>query len=770
MLPYLKFIFFISTMICFGFVFLSQLGRVKSLLVLTPISISFGIASYIFTCHTLSFLIGPQLASKISIVILFLSSILILVLKYFVQKALHKPEMEANTSELAFLYLTATVICILSFLAIYRFGTFDKEFHIPLALTIFHNNIYPPHDFYKPDYVLLYHYGGDLFAGAISYFCNLEIFTSYELISSVLSGTTFLSLFALAWLITKDFKLSFLAGFCAYFGGGLLWLDACIKYFFKLLPPNYANWNFLQTFFNIGIHGGIIDAPSVMTFLSTSGLGTPLMILSLILFWHMYEETRLKEIFIYIVFITISLFGLFISAEWLYATFWAGVIPFLLFLISKKKLKFIASVFLLLIISATLSKSIGNPLFMQDPIQHLGRANIFDISLKQKLFTVMSWGRLSEQLMNYQEVSCFSWQFISEFGLSLILLPIAVIYLFKSKNMFVLLLFFIAAFTIPIPAIIEFKINPVDLNRLFNFGNIILIMLISCGIGFFYKNFMKNKILILIYLTCFCLSPLMGLFSSIVFTPYIYSDKIFVQEVFDNLKKIKSIEVLNAYFKQLSFAADKAKHSPANNFQNEIYFLKTHSSPGDVAISSSVDIPAYAGVYTIIPSGKWLYKDLLYSDFDSTFLTTLTTLDPLILDELNIRWILISNDSKNNLPIETQKLLLNNRLFNLVYVSRDKKYEIYHIENVKQFLNQFPRRTAWLLTNSKGQPVESAQLNSNVISLFPKSKDALAYLRSIQDSKPELKKVLITSQALTIDGLERQIKDSMLNITLDKKF
>src|SRR3989338_3083687 len=177
MLPYLKFIFFISIIISFGFIFLSQAGKLKSLLVLTPLSASFGIASYIFTCHTLSFLIGPQLASKISIVILFLSIMLILFFKRF---ALHKPETEVKTSKLTFLYLTATLISIFSFLAISRFGAFDKEFHIPLALTIFHNDIYPPRDFYKPDYVLLYHYGGDLLAGAISYFCNLEIFTSYE--------------------------------------------------------------------------------------------------------------------------------------------------------------------------------------------------------------------------------------------------------------------------------------------------------------------------------------------------------------------------------------------------------------------------------------------------------------------------------------------------------------------------------------------------------------------------------------------------------------
>ena len=295
-------------------------------------------------------------------------------------------------------------------------------------------------------------------------------------------------------------------------------------------------------------------------------------------------------------------------------------------------------------------------------------------------------------------------------------------------------------------------------------------MLITCGIGFLFKSFMENKILILIYLTCFCLSPLAGLFSAVVFTPHIYSDKMFVQEVFKNFQRIKSFKDLNAYFNQLYFSSNKAKHAPANNFQDEIDFLKTHSNPQDVAISSSVDIPVYAGVYAIIPSGKWLYKDLLYSTFDSTFLTTLTTLDPFILDELNIRWILISNDSKNNLPLETQKLLLNTNLFKLVYISLDKAYQIYHVENTRQLLNQLKRKTAWLLTNSKGQPAEIAQLNSSTITLFPHSKDALAYLRAIQDLKPEIKKVLITSQAFTIDSLERQIKDSMLNIILDKKF
>ena len=377
----IKFLTFIFILTSFGFISLSQITKITSILYLVPFSFIAGMSSYLFLCHSLSFLFGPKLGSIISLLILFILTIFILILKKFRYKHFHGITNEINKKQLIFLSLFALIISILSYSAMNRFSIFDKEFHIPLAITIFHNNVYPPRDFYRPEYIILYHYGGDLLSGAINYLTKLEISTSFEALLSVLSGITFLCYFVLAWILTKNYKISFIAGFCSYFGGGLLWLDTLIRYIFKLSPVSEQNWNFLQTLLNIGTHGGILDAPSINAFISTMGTGTPILIFSLLLFWEITKESTNKGIAYKIIFLNISLFSLFLCAEWLFVTFWACIIPFVSFQAIKKQTKLLLPALLILIISIVLNKSIGNALFLQDSIQQLGRINIFDISI-----------------------------------------------------------------------------------------------------------------------------------------------------------------------------------------------------------------------------------------------------------------------------------------------------------------------------------------------------------------------------------------------------
>ncbi|MBI3591355.1 MAG: hypothetical protein HY094_08285 [Candidatus Melainabacteria bacterium] len=773
MLCILKLVFFLFCPVSFGLLSLSGLTKIKSPVLLTPLSISFGISAYLFICHVLSFIMGPKIASVLALFILLLFSLIVLITSH---KNIFKFKKEITNHEMLTLILLAVTILTLTHLAIYRFGTFDKEFHLPFVLTMYQNNVYPPRDLFRPDYVLLYHYGGDLLAGAIYNFCNIDISRAYELVATFSACTIFLSFIALAWTLTNNFKLSLIAGFCSYFGGGLLWLDAICRYLLKILPQGAENWSFLQTYFNLGLHGGIINAPSICCFVSTFNLGYPILILVLILFWKMLGEDDLKINIFYLTFLVVSLFILFLSAEWLYMTFWAGVIPFLFFLFWKKKRKHLIFIFALLAISVVLSKTIGNALFLQDPIQSLGRRNIFDISIKEKLFWITSWGRLTTNIMRYEAVYFFSWNFIVEFGLSIILFLFSIIYLKKTQNLFALLLFLCAVTTMPLPLILDFKINPVDLNRLFAFGNTIIILLITCGLSVAFKSFLKNKLLIFTYIVFFCLSPISELLSSAVFTPYITFSKTFTQTTLDKLKTVHSINDFKQYITEFNDSVLKLKNHNRELFKNEIEFLKSNCKPGDVAISNLAELPAYGGVYTLIPAGKFLYKDLLYSSFDSIFPTTLTTLDPYLLDELNVKWVIISNTLKNQLPKDTQDILSNTELFNLAYVGKEKNngskewFEIYHLNNIKTSLDKFKRKIGWLLVDQSGRPIEITILQTNKISLFPHSKDALLYLKSLYSIKPNLKKELITAQTIETNSLEQQISADEMPIMLDKRF
>lgn len=763
MFSIIKFIIFLVCSWAFGYISLSRLLKIRSLVLLIPLSVSFGIAAYVFTCHILSFLIGTQKAAWISVIILVFESILI----FFINRKNSTPaEKEITTSQLITISTIAIFVYFLTFMAVSKFGTFDREAHIPIAMTMFHNNVYPPRDCFRSDYVLLYHYGGDLLAGAIQYITNLDISTSYELVAAILSGTTFLSFFALCWLLTSGFKLSLLGGFCAYFGGGLLWLDAIIRYLTKNFPDGVTNWSFLQTFLNLGIHGGINNAPSVLTFISTFNLGNPILICSLILFWKMIQEKNIKSGIYYIFFLTITLFILYLTADWLYVTFWVAVLPFTFFLWKDNKKQFIISTLIILFISVLLNKSVGNPLFLQDPLQALGRTNIFDAGIKERLFSVVGWGRISAHVMNYQTISCFSWDFICEIGLSLFLFSVALIYLIKTKSRLGYLLFLVSAMTMPIPVLIDFKLNPVELVRLFAFGNTMLILLITCGMAFLYKPFVKNNFLLIPYAVVFCLSPFSQLIFGAVFSPHIYSNKSLVQTLCNDLKKIKSLNELLSYLRDYSQYMHLTKSRVTTAYKSEMGFFRSQSKPGDVALSTIHEIPAYTGVYSLIPTQRFVYWDLLYSPHNTLYETAFSTLDPYLLKELNIKWLLINPELKIKLPKETQDTLNNSNIFSLAFISPNK-LEIYHINDLKNILKISPRKTAWMLINRNGYPVTSGK---NKIVLFPSLRNALIELKSLQSTNPILKKQLITACAVIIQSLEKQIVDSKINIDVEKRF
>lgn len=776
MLCTIKFFLFVLVIFSFGFSILSQIGKIRSLLLLIPISFSFGTAFYIFICHILSFFLGPQLSVKVSLTILLIATLIILILKI---KKITKIDLEVSTKEIVILKLITLLIFILTFLSIYKIGAFDKSFHTPLGLSMHHNNIYPPQDMFRPEYLLLYHYGGDLLAIAIYEITKVDILRAYELVSTLSSGVTFLSFVALAWVLTKKYSISLISGFCSYFGGGFLWLDAILRYIFKKLPEDIQHLSLLETFVSYGIHGSIINAPSVHTFVSTFALGNPLLIASIIIFWKIIEDKTTKTRIINLIFLNILLFSLFLSAEWLYLTFWAGVLPFLFVLLYKKQNKEVLFTLILLTTSFILNKSIGNVLFLQEGIQHLGRTNIFNVEIKKNIFEITTWGRFTKELTTYQNIPVLSWDFISEFGLSFFLFPFVIIYLTKTKNLFATMLFLIAVFTMPLPLLFDFKTNPADFNRLFAFGNTMIITLITCGIYTYYKYFLQKKALIIAYILTFILSPFSGILFGSVFTPYIANSKEFANSIFSEFKKIKSPGEVTIFLKDLNKTLYNERNQPYNTYKEEINFLIQNSKPKDVAISNIPDLPLYAGVYTTIPGRVRIYKDQVYSSFDTIYTSTLGTLDPYLLTELNIKWLVLINTFRDSYPQEKKEILQNKAFFELVYTGPERKkpqsekvekIEIYKVNDLKEYLKNFQRKTGWLLVDKIGQPIEISVLKSNKITLFPTSKEALLYLKQLYKIEPGLKKELITSQAGIIEELEKFLKANNLGIILEKKF
>ncbi len=756
MIAVTKFIFFIMTLFAFGSTSLLFLANIRSAILLLALSLPIGIASYVFLLHSLSFIIGPRAASIISILIIFLILTTILTIKRkYLKKKISEIEFSGNIYCFVF---SALLIIILSYFAVNRSGVTDIKFHNVVSLTIFQNNIYPPKDMFRPEYLLIYHYGSDLFAGAINYIFNININKSFELIVSIMCGVTFLCFCATGWILSKNYLFAYIAGFCGYFSGGLLWFDALLKYLSGYSKT--LNLDFIQSLANFGIHGSILNAPSSSCLVPTFNFGYPLLTTSFILFWHMVNLKENKKIIIQMILLNLLLFGLFLSAEWLYFTFWIGILPFSLFYLANKSKKNFYLTLSLLITSTILSKLIGNAIFLQDKIQNLGRANIFNIDLKEKLFWITSWGKFPRNTLDYSEISLFSWDFVSDFGVTIILIPLIVFYLVKTKNMFAVLLSICSILTMSLPLFIDFKTNPADLNRFFSFGNAILAILILYSIEELIKNSRYKRILILAFVSMLTFSPFLGLLLSSTLTKYCYMNKDFSGKVRNEVSQLKTLHDYIDYFKKYNDSIFYLKNEGFIIFDKEIKFLKENMKAKDFAISADPRISLFSGIYTIVPSRYSVYKDQLYSSFDSIYSTIFNTLDPYLLKELGIKWIILESKFKEGLPKEVLTLLDNRKKFNLLYTNKvaGTEIEIYQVQNIEEsLLASINRKTNWILVNKYGHPVVSTNNPKDIIS-FPSSKDALLYLSELHTKHKSLKKELFTSQAIVIDNSKLTVK------------
>jgi hypothetical protein len=715
--------------------------------------------------HCFSYIFGPQKASIISLTLVALINIL-----FLLKKTEYIFEKEINNSSLLTLISTTLLICGFTYLSVFRFGIFDQIFHDPLALTLFHNDIYPPRDYFRPSYVILYHYGGDLLAGSIKQITGLQITRCFELVSTICSGINFLSFTALGWLLTRNFKLSYIMGFCTYFGGGLLWIDAILRFLSNDLPEHFTGAGFAEVFTTIGVHGSVVNAPSVLAFSSTSSLGIHMLIFSLIVFWQMINNKESKVIN-HLITLSISLLSLSICAEWLYLTFFASILPLTMIYVLKKDFRACGLTLGLTVVSFILNKTIGNALFLQDELQRIGRTSILNVGIKERLFEISAWGRLNPLLNNYVQFSCFSWDFISEFGFSLILLPLVIYLILKEKNLFAILLFFCALFTMPAPLILDFRTNPTDFNRMFCFGNEMLILLATYSISKLFKSFFQNKVYLFIYILIFCLSPLSQLLIGSIFTPHIYTSKDFSKAIFDLTNKAGFISALKTS-SDLSLAN---RNKPPEESKEVIDFLIKKSKPDDVAISNQPDLPLYAGIYSLVPARSFIYQDQIYSPFSSIFSTVFSTFDPHLIKELNLKWIIVKLNENVSIPKDTENTLLNEKYFTLIHSSKvkDMVTKIFHVNDLKNINALGSRKTAWILVNKSGQPIEISNLNEKNISLFGSMKNSLIYLLELEQKNPWLNKDLITSQTIVISDFQSNIdkvnKSSGANIRVIQK-
>lgn len=770
MLAIIKFIFFICCLFSFGFIFLKRMVKIKCLVFLLPLSLYVGITVYLLLVHILAFHIGPKSSSIVSLYILFGLSIFI-----FFQKQKTKEQLipDISKKQLIVLFTIVLLFAIPTFLMYYEFGIGDKNLNYPLVLTLFHNDIYPPKDFFRPDQNLLYHYVPSLLPGAIHSFCRFPISLSYAIIDTILHMyQSIIITFIVALILTRNFKLSLACAIINYLGGNLVWLDTIVRYLTNNLPAyvEERGWGFLEAFSSLGFRGGMIGSSSEGPMSIAVNIGAPIYSLSFFIYWMMVTEKKLSANLLYFFILLISLNVLIMTEESLFIAFWFGAFIYSLHLLLRKQWLQLLLTFLLalsLVISQGLVIHSPLSVFSKEMETHT-RKSLYMIKLKENPFKVMSFRHLDD-LDTIQYVNFLSWDSLCEFGPRLMFIPFAVFYLIKTRHPLALMSFYAASMGFIISLLFEHPDHPDLLNRFFGF-TAVFPFLGLIAIGTLFRSLLLKRTVFMGYFSLCCIIPFIQLILGAIFTLNIWGYYGYMEQGMQYLRKGE----FSKYYEFIREETTYLDPVPLRKYKSSLNFLKDNSQSGDVAISSLFEAPVYAGLYTLIPPGIFHLKDSFFSKADNTYDVVFYTLDPHLLHELNIKWIFIDSKFKETITETAKNILSNKNICKLVYKCYNKEtnenLEIYHIQNVKKHLKEFNRNTAWILTNDQSQPIEIVLMKQSKITLFPSAKKATSYLNSLLKNHPDLKKEFLIPKAVVVNIVENQIKESGSHISLVKEF
>ena len=723
----------------FGYVALRTLLGITSFVYLLPFSFVFGFSTFLVLVYGLAYFFGIHLGSLIAILILFLVSIIL----FFVYRDRLHIELSLLKRESIVLFFICLFISYFTFLISRKWIIFDFKFHISVASNFLYSDKFPQAVSNWPTLFVPYHYGFDLLSAIISSLTNLSIINSFCLIGVVSSITTFLSCVAIAYFfITKllpgDKKRqtiiqAIFGGLFFYFAGNLLWLDALIRFLFKI-PPVSQSWNLFQTFCAIGIHGSIMtDMGTGGILFASSTLGVQIFIFLLFLYLNfLLEKSSLVK---YIVFILLTALALFHVAEWILYVFLLSLIisPFLSLLL-KDGLDFKSFlqrniIWFIVFLGIVFFNGFAYKMLSKD-YSYLPK--FLELTVNPNLFTMEVFGRFGN-LNQHRNVSIFSWDFISEFGLTLIFSLFVIYWAVKQKiNCISFVLSFLLISFIS-PLFLYIKSSPPDVIRLFHPGYEVLSLLFALWI-FNVNNF---KRLVLLLPVAVIVPPVLSLTLIGFFSPAIYLNHPYIGFVDYSLRELFKYKETNKFSKNINEGLRLIRYGALMSEEDEkmALFIKEHSKKGEYGLSHYPLPFDYVGIPCYYPRACSLPRKAAY-------LALLRTLDPYIIKELKIKWLLVTEEMEKFMNVALFEKLVKENFLKEVYSIDNPVYgklRLFEFVNLDKYL--YPQKTFWTFCaymENNLIPIPESN-GKQVLHLFKTEKEATISLRKYLETDKELK-------------------------------
>lgn len=714
---YLLITIFFLIISSFGYIFARRVLNENKLIYIIPISICFGSSFFVILLHLFSCLFGVPKATYICLITIIVLTLLTLI-KWKHQKSL---ELGLPKNLFFILSLFSSLFGLLYLVWLKNFDTYDPGLYQLIGLMT-KLDTYPPKNQFGPEIYLVYHNGVALFASALKIFSRIETLETLPFIQTFFIFTFPVALSALAFSITGSFIQAILASIIGSFCANLKSLEL----FTLILPTNLHKFISKLDYNLFWMADSSFVSPTQKALLSPN-LSVALPLSTFLFFLCTKEKLINNKYLIAILFVSSYLY-------FCYESFWlptvAGIFLYNIALMIKGKWikeQIIRSLFVILILA--ISPILVGGVF-QNKNENITKLVTLDIKHYTFSFSKIldptnpTLNKDDEIICNangntFYKIPILSRHFFIEFGLPLTLLPLIFWwFLIKKKNLMILSFLFGGLVAFIIPFLITYTILEIETHRFLIYSRFVFSILFGAFIGG----------LLEISFSSFFINLFYRLMLSILI----------ISLVIPGIYWLLPIKHSFEYRATVLPTADK----------KAINWLSKNTKSGDIGIGP-LDIPfkcfeliSIGGVY-----GSGVHIQNIAQEETRT--TALTTLNPCLLSELNIKWLylnknldnykhsLIPQDIKNLLSI-VPKDTLNKYIKEKLLIERFKyedKSELRLIYEVNpKLIKNFCKNKNYIWTIGRLQQGNFIPIKSNFKTTFETKQIALKALQKFKKS------------------------------------
>ncbi|MBP9773587.1 MAG: hypothetical protein KBD00_03075 [Candidatus Peribacteraceae bacterium] len=434
-----------------GFAVAVYLLHLRSPLAIAGTTLCFGNAAFLVLANGLGYILPLRMAVIVTLILL---AILAAGLQFFSRTPQHS--IDRLDRRYVFGYGFILVLCGLVNARFVGSDPWSWQ-HFPLAATIAAGN-FPVMTPINPAQHLAYHYAPAFLAGTFRLLTGLPL--SIEFLFQPFIGGAGVLLFtgALVRRLTKSDRTALVAAVLALMGTGWVWMGGL----FAFLQTGVSGLSHPFAFLGTMVGSGITT--SLLNFLGhrSTALGFPL-VYALLYFFSLIggkKSVRQQGSLIIVCFVLALALTLTMEIAFVTVPFALGLYIALLWCGSSEDRMtghrlFVAS--LLVFLPASLIALVHGGVLSGVLSDHSDSAFLLRPSLS---VTYTSLG---------EHVSFFSWHFLRDFGLPLLLLPFAWVYFWKrhSRSSFFLCLCALASVHLIIPFLVQYTLIPGEMHRLF---------------------------------------------------------------------------------------------------------------------------------------------------------------------------------------------------------------------------------------------------------------------------------------------------------------